>query len=252
MIKLLIIFLIFSGNYLSAQGDTTSVTIQKEVIYDTNDTITPIIFDPEKINEYKQDKDFDYSEEEVEENWWQKFKRWLSRIWSEFWYWLLGDYKGNSFLVFLIKILPYLIVGGIIAFIIWLFYKLNPGATILRSKKNPEIFYTDEEEIIKSQNIQELIEKALLDKDYRLAVRYHYLFILKKLSGAGVINYEFDKTNSDYTKEIKEENIRIHFVKVTIIYEYIWYGSFEVSEPEYVRAENMFIKLTNLIPENSE
>ncbi|MBA3987276.1 MAG: DUF4129 domain-containing protein, partial [Flavobacteriales bacterium] len=220
------------------------------VLYDTNDDVSPIVFDTKKINEYKKNKDFDYSEEELEENWWQKFKRWLGRIWSDFWYWLLGDFKGNSFLVFLIKILPYLIVGGIIAFIIWLFYKLNPGATLFKSKKNPEIFFTDEEEIIKSQNIQELIEKALLEKDYRLAVRYHYLFTLKKLSDANIIHYEFDKTNSDYTKEIKDEHILIHFVKVTIIYEYIWYGSFEVSEPEYERAQKMFFKMTNIIPEN--
>ncbi len=151
-------------------------------------------------------------------------------------------------MVFLVKIIPYLIILGLIVFVIWLFFKLNIGAKLFKSKPQPEVFYTDEEEIIKSKNIPELIEKAILEKDFRLAVRYYYLLLLKKLSESEVIAYEFDKTNSDYIKEITQETICVHFIKATTVYDYIWYGNFEVSETDFKKAQNIFNTLENQIP----
>ena len=41
--------------------------------------------------------------------------------------WLFGDYEGNAILLFLVNYLPYLILVGIVGFIVWLFIKLNIG-----------------------------------------------------------------------------------------------------------------------------
>ncbi len=223
---------------------TSNLTIR----YDENGSLNVPNFDKNIVEKYKDDNAFDYSENLEEANWWTQFKRWLGNIWNSFWDWILGDYKANGFFAFLIEAIPYLIIAGIIAFIIWLFFKLNPGARLLKSKEKPSVFFTEEEEIIKSKNIKKLIDKALKAKNYRLAVRYYYLLILRNLKEAELIEYEFDKTNTDYFSEIKSEPINKNFQKATNLYDYIWYGNFDVTESDYLKAQNTFSNLENLIP----
>jgi len=226
-------------------------TVDRKIHYDIDSEVEPVRFDTNTVSNYQKDSNFDYTEnKEEEEGWWAQFKNWVNKIWHQFWNWLLGDYQANGFLAFLIQSLPYLIVAGIIAFIVWLFFKLNPGARLLKSKESPEMFFTEEEEIIKTKDIKKLIQKALEKKDYRLAVRYYYLFILKKLREAHIIEYEFDKTNNDYISEINEESINHGFVKATNLYDYIWYGNFSVSEAEYSKASQTFVQLENKIPKS--
>lgn len=254
MRKSVLLFLFFitlglSHSVAFAQ-DTLAAKPEKEIRYDQTENLNPPIFNKEKIEEFKNDKAFDYSEQLAEENWWSQFKNWAWNLWLKFWDWLVGDYEAGGFISFLIHVLPYFILFAIIAFVIWLFYKLNPGASFFKSKEKPGVFFSEEEEIIKSKNIKGLIEKALANKDYRLAVRYYYLLILKKLTDAELINYEFDKTNSEYFAEITSEKINLGFQKVTTLYDYIWYGNFTVTETDYLKAQHAFTALETQIPKS--
>ena len=230
-----------------------SISIEKkEVIYDKDGLITPIEFNKDEIESFKKDSDFDYTEVEEEENWFTSFSKWVKDLWFRFWRWVFGDYEDNGIISFIVGILPYLIIAGIIVFIAWLFYKLNPGASLLKSKEAPEMFFTEEEEIIKSKDIQELINKALEKKDFRLAIRYYYLLLLKNLTDFHLIEYEFDKTNSDYLKEITTEAINLNFEKATLLYDYIWYGNFSVSESDFYKAQKVFKNIDLQIKDNNE
>ena len=163
----------------------------------------------------------------------------------------MGDYHPGSFLGILIRILPYSLVAGVVFFLVWLFIKLNPGAKVLGSQKTPKVFFTEEEEIIKTKNITELIDKALQNNDYRLAVRYYYLLVLKNLSEKQLIDYEFDKTNSDYIKELKSTDVTQGFEKATTLYDYIWYGNFDVTQENFGKAQQTFNDLERLISKKS-
>jgi hypothetical protein len=237
-----------------AQNEEPDFSTQEaaEVLYDSSSGLDPLPIDQNQLEKYAGDPHFNYTEIDPQESWWFKFRIWLSGLWSKFWTWLFGDYNSNAFLVFLFKALPYIILGCVILFVIWLFYKINPGSKLLLSKETPEVFYTDEEEIIKSKNIHKLIEQALVSKDYRLAVRYYFLLILKQLNEAEIIEYEFDKTNSDYIKEIKSNSILVPFKKVSMLYEYIWYGNFLVTEQEYSKANNQLGSLYSKIKKDVE
>ncbi|PKA83846.1 uncharacterized protein DUF4129 [Ulvibacter sp. MAR_2010_11] len=225
-------------------------SVEKKVQYDTDSEVTPMDFNRETLENFKNDEAFDYTEiKPDEDNWWAQFKRWLRELWYKFWDWLLPDYANSPFWFAVIKALPYLIIAGIIFFVVWLFYRLNPGAKILKSQAAPDVFFTEEEEIIRTKDIKNLIQKALENHDYRLAVRYYYLLILKKLSNAELIEYEFDKTNSDYIAEILSEDINFQFRKATLLYDYIWYGNFTVTETDYQKAAQTFTKLEHQIPE---
>ena len=226
--------------------------LHPEIEYDQSSDVTPVSFDPSKTEKYQNDPYFDYTEKIQEDNLWEQFKRWLYRVWVNFWTWLFGDFKSNAFLYFLYKAMPYIIIGGVVVFLIWLFYRLNPGSGLLYSKDEAQVFFTEEEKIIKSEDIQVLIDDALANKNYRLAVRYYFLLILKSLSEKEIINYQFDKTNSDYIREIKQEHLSLQFKKSAFIYEYVWYGNFEVSETDFTKAKYQFVTLKNNISKKGE
>lgn len=246
----IIILLFFSAELLSQ--DSTTVPKNDEVAYDRNSAVTPIPFDQESIADFKDDSDFDYTEIKEEDNFWEDFKRWFGELWERFWSALLGDYKANNFWSLVISAIPYIIIAGIIVFVVWLFIKLNPGARLLQSKKTGEIFFTEEEEIVKSRDIYKYIQQALEHKDYRLAIRYYYLLILRKLTDAELIHYEFDKTNTDYIREIEPVEINSRFKTVTTLYDYIWYGSFDVTRQQYGKAQETFSELEQQISANLE
>ncbi len=247
---LLIFFWVIAFGHASPILQDTLPKAKREIQYDQTENLYPPVFNNEKIQEFKNEKAFDYTEKPIEENWWTQFKNWVWELWLKFWHWLVGDFEAGGFISFLVHMLPYLILFSILAFVVWLFYKLNPGATFFKSKEKPGVFFSEEEEIIKSKNIKKMIQKALANKDYRLAVRYYYLFILKKLTEAELINYEFDKTNSEYFAEITSEKINSGFRKVTTLYDYIWYGSFAMTEEDFLKAQKTFNSLEEQIPKS--
>lgn len=253
MMRSLIFLLLFGFGSIQAQPSQDSVGTEKqEVRYDTESEVQPLSLDEQSLEEFRDDPDFDYTELEEQDNWWTRFRKWLSNVWNKFIQWLFGEGELSPFWAAFVRLLPYLIIIGIIAFVIWLFYKLNPGASLLQSKEKPEVFFTEEEEIIKKGDIRALIQKALENKEYRLAIRYYYLFILKRLTEAHIINYEFDKTNSDYMAEITEKDIHKGFSRATDLYDHIWYGNFDVTPGDFKQAERVFNQLDIQIPQEVE
>jgi len=245
----IVLLLLFTFCFAELIGQDQDVGApENPVQYDTQSEVNPVSFSEESIEELKNDDAFDYTEPEEQDGYWAQFKRWLSRVWHSFWDWLLGDYSGSGFWLGFLEVLPYLIIAALIVFVVWLFYKLNPGAKLLKGRDAPGIFFTEEEEIVKTKDIKKLISKALEQQDYRLAVRYYYLLILKKLSEAELIEYMFDKTNNDYIAEIVPEKMNAQFQKVTGLYDYIWYGNFEVTATDYAVAQETFNHLEHQIP----
>lgn len=255
MRNLIFIFLFYSGMAHSTSSESIQDSLStsvNEIKYDDQQNLEGPILNSRTIERLKKDRTFDYTEKPAQENWWQQFKNWLWNLCVKFWEWLVGDYRANGFIAFLVQVLPYLIILGIVIFLAWLFYKLNPGATIFGSNKKSEVFFSEEEEIIKSKNIDELIESALADRNYRLAVRYYYLLILRNLSENEIISYEFDKTNSDYIAEISPQIIKEQFRKATNLYDYVWYGNFDVTETDFQKAQHILTSLENQLPKTNE
>lgn len=256
---ILIFLLVFLTAEISSAQDSIPYAEKKLVQYDTNSQKTPLSLNKNSLEDYKKDPEFNYKAPQETDNWWKQFTNWLGEIltkffiwlanvWRSFWDWILPNAEGSNLWSFVIHVLPYLILAMLVAFIVWLFFKLNPGAKLMKSKVKPAVFFTEEEEIIKTRDIQKLIDKALRKQNYRLAVRYYYLLILKRLTDAELIDYEFDKTNSDYFAEVSSEELNLGFRKATNIYDYIWYGNFTVTETDFNTAQSIFNNLERSIP----
>lgn len=110
-------------------------------------------------------------------------------------------------------------------------------------KKTIEKLDLVDEELIESANIDELLQKAINNKEYRLAVRYYFLTVLKQLDLKKQIKLDKDKTNSDYLFEISKDNIRKQFSYASYLYDYVWYGEFKLEESDFQQIEASFINL---------
>ncbi|HEY9183992.1 MAG TPA: DUF4129 domain-containing protein [Salegentibacter sp.] len=204
-------------------------------------------FNKSLLQEWKNDKDFAYLEQETSTGWWTQFKGWINKKFHAFIDWLFGSYEPGGILELFISILPYLLLLMVLSLVAWLFVKLNPVYATAPSGKESRVFFSEEEKIIKSKDISKLIKKAVSEGNYRLAIRYHYLDTLRKMDMHGIIDYSFDKTNQDYLAEIKVKKLQHQFKRITRIYEYSWYGEFQVNQENFSLAESAFSKIEEMI-----
>lgn len=223
-----------------------SLAIKQEIKIDSSH-VDPVIFSDNAIEDYRRTDDFKYIEYKAPDNWYTRFKQWLSDIWASIIDWILDGDQAQGFLALLIKALPYLILIAVLTFIIWLFIKIDTGGTPLLARSGSNVILSSEQEILEREDIRELIQQAVAANNYRLAVRYYYLLALQQLKDKDVIDWQVQKTNHDYVYEIKNNDVRQQFVKVTRIYDFIWYGSFVVDTAAFAKAEKEFKKLQDLV-----
>lgn len=233
------LLLFFCSSYGWTQ-DTLSES-PKKIKYDTTTALEPLKFEEKQIGEYKTDKAFEYLNAAEKDTWWTRFKEWVNMRYHQILDWLFGDYEANTVLAFFLKLLPYILIAAIVGFVVWLFIRLNPGNYLLAAKEEPEVFLSEEEKIIKSENISDLIEQAIHNGDFRLAVRYYYLQLLRQLNAKDLIRYEFQKTDTEYLNELKKEHFRPELKKLMRIYDFIWYGSFPISENDFKKTQGFFL-----------
>tara|TARA_R110002049_G_scaffold309272_1_gene519815 strand:+ start:13771 stop:14499 length:729 start_codon:yes stop_codon:yes gene_type:complete len=127
---------------------------------------------------------------------------------------------------------------------------LNEGGSGLFSKRQHQKLHEHGDitaENIESTDIQSLINAAENTNDYRLAIRYYYLLVLKTLSLKNLIKIEEDKTNADYLEELSAQPFLKKFSYISYIYNYTWYGEFDVNTEQYHTAKTDFTKLLNSI-----
>ncbi len=232
-----------SNPAISIAVQDTTVSSREVLLYDDG-IVTKNELDKTAIENYKTDKDFNYKEQLPEDTWWTRFKQKLSDLWNSFLSWLFDGEEATGFLAVLVRLLPYLLLAGFIAFLVWVFLKIDSGTLMGGNIKAPTTLLSDDEELIQHQDLQSLIDQALAEGNYRLAVRFYYLLTLQKLSNKDLIDWESQKTNHEYIFEINDTTLRNQFRKVTDVYDYIWYGSFDVDESAFAKAEKSFLKLS--------
>jgi len=214
------------------------------------ETPEPLYFDEEKLESYRRSKEFNYFESDSE-SWWTSFKKWLHDVWLWFWDGIFGN-LGLNMPGWLLELAKYVVLLLLILLIIWLVVRINPGELFLKDKKQPAVLLSEEENIIQNEDISELIQHAVQEKDYRLAIRYYYLLILKQLRENKLIDYRAEKTNGEYFNEIRQKPIRGQFERITRLYEFIWYGYFSIDQKQFMQFSGEFKEMENrIIQENN-
>ena len=91
-----------------------------------------------------------------------------------------------------------------------------------------------------STDYETLKTKAAKAGDYRMAVRYHYLNTLQKLTNKALLVFSPDKTNYQYVRELSGKPMGPAFARLTLDYEYVWFGKFELDEALYQQINHHF------------
>lgn len=183
------------------------------------------------LNKLRQDKAFwyaDYKQKPLHEE--KRGKSFVTTILSSQWFKIL------LFIIFGIAIAWLLISGD--------FKLFRPKAKALKQNVADEadqnIFETD---------FENEISKAVSSNNYPLAIRLHYLHVLKELSLKNIIQYSPDYTNQQFVQQLKNSNYYNDFFSLTRSFEYIWYGQFPLSEPAFKKFQNNFILFKNNLPD---
>jgi hypothetical protein len=148
--------------------------------------------------------------------------------------WLDGIFNSGGLTIFLWM--------GAIVFVGFILYKLfvTDGAFRRTAKANMQQTAIVEEVITAESDFERLIREALQQRNYRLAVRYHFLQVLHTLAEKGHVQLAADKTNYNYVHEIKNVTLQKDFAALTLNYEYVWYGEFNIDELTYSKLKNTF------------
>jgi len=204
----------------------------------SENTVYPKKF-KENIQSRYKGNEFDYTTIKPKESFWQKLLRKIDKILQS----IFGDTvftKSGNIAGILIRIFAIILVGFLLYFIIK--YLIGKDGNFIFGKKNKKVIIKDEElhENIHEINFPESIAKFEREGDYRSAIRYQFLFVLKKLSDKKSINWNPEKTNKDYVAELKAPHLKNDFSNLSYIFEYVWYGEFSIDEQSYQKFKAQY------------
>jgi hypothetical protein len=209
---------------LIVRWDTTAVEIRQ--------------FDEEKLNKFRQDKDFLYDRVQVPA---------ALSAWDQFWMWLwqkIFRFIFTERTAVFWKWGIYLLCAGVIAYVILKLTRTNLKGLFSRSPQQSAPAYQTADENIHELDFDRLIEEAIRRQHYSRAVRLYYLQSLKQLTDQRLIDWKINKTNHDYLYELSRSQpgspVVPAFGRLTSLFEYICYGNFAVGASYFEEVRGSF------------
>ena len=240
--KFIYILFLFSIAFSNAQEEVDSLAIRSKENTAYYSTSKPIAkkFETNFQSKYKDDS-YNYKPklENKQLSSWEKFKKKIAAFFSRL---FSFSNNGKVFSTFeiIMKVLGFAIIGFVIFMIVKLILNKEGGWVFGRNTKKIRVGTMDEENI-HFINFKDVIAAAKSKNELRIATRYYYLWLLKSLSDRTIIDWDIEKTNTDYLAEIKNAGLKKEFEFLSYIYDYCWYGEFELTQDDFNKAENHFI-----------
>jgi hypothetical protein len=241
MRKLILIFMVFfsaashaqdslglsHGHHLSAGEiaiDTASVKLRKL---------------PADFRQQYTDPEFIYELKSPQKNFWDKFLEALSQ-WLQSLFNIGTSETSMNIALNVVRVIAVVIVIVVIYFIVKAVLN-KEGQWIFGKNANKKVInYEDITNNIHATDFEKLIKESVLAGEKRLSIRYHYLWLLKRMSDRNIIIWDPEKTNSDYLYEIENTPHKGNFEYLSYLYNYIWYGEFDIDDQMFERAKNAF------------
>jgi hypothetical protein len=128
------------------------------------------------------------------------------------------------------------------AAVIWIAFKLffGTGSIFASNRKLRSEKIEDETVLDDNVSMEYLVDKAISERNYRLATRYLYLQTLALLGENDMISLAPQKTNYQYLQELKGKTEQAAFSTLTLQYEYAWYGGFALSPSQFEKIYKGF------------
>lgn len=143
----------------------------------------------------------------------------------------------------LLHLLAYGLMGFLIVLIIYMIF------SNVQLDKKIDVDELDLEEIEDIENVaaDAAYKAAVASGDYRLAIRMQFIKCLQLLNEAEHIEWEKEKTNRDYTREIKDREMKRSFRELATIFEQTWYGDVDMDIQEFRLYDQRFLSFFNTL-----
>lgn len=200
-------------------------------------------FDETRRQQYLADEAYEYDRHLLEKD--EKEKRNLQKEQSGFW-----ERVGSAILSFFfddavgslswgeVMLYVFAVLGSL--FFVLIYFKVDVRSAFRREGKRTPVTLEDMPRDIQQLDFEQLIARATQSGNYREAVRLLYLETLKVLSKTNRIQWKINKTNQDYLYELRTSPLRREFSDLTLRYEYVWYGDFEVGKRGFEAMQGIF------------
>ena len=96
-------------------------------------------------------------------------------------------------------------------------------------------------EIITKSELVVRLENALLNENYREAVRVYFTLTLQELIALEFINWKREKTNHEYLRELKNSEAKSEFWQSVRIFELVWYGEYLLDKQRFEKIQPHFL-----------
>ncbi len=144
---------------------------------------------------------------------------------------------GRGFDLGALKYVFYVVVFAIVVFLVVLIFgNFKKNASVKEQVVSLDAIHEIEENL-HEVNLEDLLQKALQAKNYRIALRLNFLIIIKLLSQKGLISWAKEKTNWEYYAELPDKLMADKFKELIISFETFWYGEHPLTESQYQLAE---------------
>lgn len=223
-----ILFFLFSGLNLPASSDT----LRSIVSVDSSFLMV-------KVPSVEQEKKaFDDSElhynvkTKYDPGFFERFINWLSDL-------IFGDNNFDN-LVLTRKFIMWTVILISVGVVIWLLTKTDLTRLIKPESKMTAFNFNELTGDLSTINFDKMIKDSVAANDLRSAIRWHYLRSLFLLEKGKYLVFEPSKTNIDYKNDLKKTPFQNEFIALSRIYEYVWYGKFDIDVKKYEDFNNEF------------
>jgi hypothetical protein len=184
-----------------------------------------------RLDELRRQREFRYAQVAEAPSAWSLF-------WARFWAWvagLIGEHTSAAFW----KVVIYGLLGGAVVFVVLKLLQVDVTTIFGRSPRRAKgLEYDTTTENIHELDFASRLREAEESGNYRLALRLGYLQLLKLLSDQHLIDWQPDKTNHAYLRELASGRpaARPAFGELTRQFEYVWYGELPLPASLYRQA----------------
>jgi len=192
------------------------------------------MFDSEMMDAYASQEAFNYMNYTVRPpsiwerlSWW--FQSMIERIFL------------NPNTPWLTRILYYMVILLVVGAAIFYIIKLRYGKGLTSDYSSHQLGIKSIENT-KAEDFENLIDEALSNNNYKLAIRYLYLKTLSSLSKKHLISLKDWKSPYDYQRELKGDTATC-YAEIARLFEYVWYGDFDANKEDFDEGSKLSHKL---------
>ncbi len=187
------------------------------------------------MSNYAESKDFSYMNLTIQPpSIWQRLKWWFAAM--------ITKIFGNPNTPWLSNVLFYIILVAVLGLAIFYMIRLRYGKGFSADARHFTRSTVGSDIMSEKVDYDQLIDSALEEKQYKLAIRYLYLRTLLFLSSREIIRFKEWKSPYDYEKEL-DINVAPMYRSLTDLFEHAWYGDFNVGDDDYKDGERLVVAI---------